>query len=643
MPIATHGGFDQVVEIDQTLLTAIARETFARQAGSTPLEQASFRGTATYDVAFHAIWLGMRNERWLPAELGPGNVPTRPARWQFDAGADTRPQVEQATITLDISVRIAITEILLDPGGWTAAPTDDFVIEFDGYVDVTASLDSRQMNIRTDRERPDSVERAWCAVIRLTGINFPRFAVTVDERRISRSLPVVLANLQALLNGGPLAAEANLQQVYAQIRQAIADAVRANLGTLTDWRHDENGMVVLYSAAGMAPAATGMGVRTLNRVTGAQPRSSLFIGVQTTGVDAATLWVTDSQLELGDTMCVTISHASFVRNNLLPAVRSTFSGLQGADLNIPLLRRWLIATTREVEIGGSEPFTLETLLVYVDDAERVHIGFTMRADRYGGGVTAHATIDLQLGFAAVVGQGPTGQALQVTPAILNADTAVVSRRADVAWWVYLLGGGLGGLLGGVPLGVALGAIIVGILDATVAENKFADSLNSQISGSTPAPSANPLPSDVDLAVTAVSLRQAGSRRLTDVPWNILQIWDHDLVIRLTDRGLPPALAVVCQVPDSADPGARIDALGVVPADPPAGQVRRLPIDTVIGMIEAGTHTFVARVFPDGQNPVDAPIAVVRANPPYLRTLAERPPLASDARNNLGNLPRCPAP
>lgn len=690
MSIATHGGYDQVVEIDQTLLTSIARETFAPSSDTVPIVQPpapqppDFEASAAYNVRLHALWLGARNERWLPARLGADDAVLTDARWLANQGWDERPERNAATITLDLKLAITITR-LKNLSGDLVRPIDVYcgqadpaerrecearedrqaqaqklaTIKFDGYVDVTGPLDTALMTVRTDRDRLALTERVWCAVLDLPGLPFPaRIDVVIDEARVARALPIRLQAIAAGVAGGEPAAQQAIASTFTAIRQEVADAVRDKLADIHDWRHDANGRIVLHAATGMTPPVTRMGVTSLIRVNQARLGSSLLIGMQTQSSGGDVRAVQESQLGAGETMAVTISHAALVRDVLRPAMFSTFNGLgTSGALIASLARRWLLVTKREVTVfetavvpppPGTSTFTLTSLLVLVDNSERVRLLFGIRAPRYAGAVTAVASIDLHLGFSAAVRGAGAGQEVVITPSILNPATAVTSKRADVAPWVYLLAGGLGGIIGG-PLGVALGLIVTGILDGTVLEVVASGTLAKKISESTPGSTANPLPADVQLASTGVSLFQADAAALTDQPWPLFDIRDHDLVLRFSHTLLPSALAVICQVRDAIDPDARIDGIGVVEASTTETTPRwRLPIDTAIQMIQAGTHTFVARA-PSANPPVpDAPIVVVTGGPvaaalrpPHLRTLAEQPPLATDARNNLGNLLDCP--
>ena len=684
MSLATNGGYDKVVELDQTLLTAIARETFEPTRATTTIAQSTFEATVDSDVRLHALWLGVRNERWLPAELGADDALVRPARWLPSPGQDERPQRQLATITLDVNLVITIARLQNLNGDWVR-PIDVYcgqadpvarrecearqdrqdaarrlaTIEFAGYIDVTGTLDAEVLTVRTDRDRPRLTEQAWCAILSLYGVNFPRIEVVIDEARIARALPIRLSAIAAGVTGGAAAAQAAIAETTTSIRQGIADAVRGTLAVIHDWRQDRNATIVLHAAtkpppdtgpcAGlvMTPQVTRMDVASLNRVERAQLGSSLVIGMQTQSSGGAMLFLRESQLQPGDTMAVTVPHAPLIRDTLVPAMLCQFNGLTIRDINVPLARRWLVLTKGEVTVSetttrpppsGTSTFTLTSLLVFVDNIEQVRIVFGINAVRYGGAITATATIDLHLGFSATVRGAGTGQEVVVTPSILNPETAVTEKNAAVAPWVYLVAGGLGAVIGG-SLGFVLGVIVVGILDATVAESSLRDQLGQKVQQGNPGGTANPLPADVILTSTGVSLFQADAAALTDPPWPMLGIRDHDLVLRFSHTLLPRNLAVICQVPDASDPGSRIDGIGVVDASTTATTPTwRLPIDTAIQMIQAGTHTFVARnVF---RSVPDAPIVVVSGDPPYLRTVREGPRRPADPSNNLGNLPRC---
>jgi Protein of unknown function (DUF3892) len=102
---------------------------------------------------------------------------------------------------------------------------------------------------------------------------------------------------------------------------------------------------------------------------------------------------------------------------------------------------------------------------------------------------------------------------------------------------------------------------------------------------------------------------------------------HDLYLGARFAKLPDPLAVEFVIPDSADPGGRLDGVGGMLPD---GSEWRLPVDDAIALVDAG-HKLTVTVPP-------APTVLVTVSRPpnkvpYLRT--ERDDFGV---NNLGNLP-----
>ncbi|MEU1183784.1 DUF3892 domain-containing protein [Streptomyces sp. NPDC005820] len=147
------------------------------------------------------------------------------------------------------------------------------------------------------------------------------------------------------------------------------------------------------------------------------------------------------------------------------------------------------------------------------------------------------------------------------------------------------------------------------------------------------PSQDPIevaiPGGVDFTVAGFSLNQPGAEEdaaVDDLPVTRRQ----DLVITLTAARLPAVLEISCTTKDSADPGARLDAVGGLL---PNGRPWAMSIDEAIAA--ARTGTVFTSVAPGGSR---AAVRIVQQDgrPAYLQTVPDTNPA-----NNLFALPNCP--
>jgi hypothetical protein len=241
------------------------------------------------------------------------------------------------------------------------------------------------------------------------------------------------------------------------------------------------------------------------------------------------------------------------------------------------------------------------------------------------GVTLNATLDLWVGFSVTRDVENAHQVLRITPTIINPQTVVTSKSVDIAWWVYLAFVVIAGLVG---------ALIVVIVDGIVAEIIAGNQLQSAMKNMALDPTNSLADMPVTLSNPTLTLNQPGAPPMPtpmgDVLYRLLGIAAHDLRIGASFEQLPDPLIVTCQIPDSADPGARLDGLG---GELPTGGRWRLMLDDAITLVEAG-RTLLVRS-PEG-NQVQVVVSQTSAGVPYLCTQADDLGI-----NNLSNLPRCP--
>jgi hypothetical protein len=363
---------------------------------------------------------------------------------------------------------------------------------------------------------------------------------------------------------------------------------------------------------------------------------SLSIGIDylaKRGVSAfltSTLGSTDAQ---GHDLGITISNRMLLRGVIRPLLIDMF-GLKTGDFladEYCILRRPVTDATLSRSTG--QEGTLEALAAFVNGSSEVQILLGFSADVVPG-VTAHATLDLRLTFTVSRQIAGASQVLQITTTLANPRTAVTSKRVDFAWWIYVLAALLPGLVGAAAL------LVVAVLDGIVSELIESERLADAIKLLSVPPSANPLSLPVTLFDASVELNDPSAPPMPTPSGPMLSLIfgaaAHDLYVGARFRRLPGApssrevvpLSVTFQIPDSADPGARLDGIG----GPLTSRTEWvLSVDEAVALVDAG-HRMEVNI--PRADPVAVITAVSASGVPYLRTVAD-----DFGTNNLGNLPK----
>jgi len=617
----------------------------------TLVKGTDFEAVVSNDVKVHEIWFHDRPKAWAEKSgLGPLPQP--------------RSTTSQLTLAIELTVHIDLQKLLAEVAGvpivvdLTKVKEDSLLygirkIDFTAFVEINDHFEVQTLDVRKDPEVPDYAQ-VPCVVIDFNrNIQWPGVDVLIKEDELKKSeavkVLIAAAKTRATLSfhDRDQAAAAAYQELLDSLKQSLVDAlkgkaategqeaVKGKLAELSTWRlHDEEkaneteeekakeknrgknlGKSLIYADTSGKPPIKSLGVKTLD--------TSLVIGIDylsKTGNMASFAVSTfrNSSEEFG----VTVNNRWLLRGMIRPALVSKFKLTTGFSGDFYpgehcILRR----AVSGVPVGDGRTGTLNDLSAFVDGQSRVRIFLSFSTD-LSPGITLHASLDLQIGFSATREVSGANQVLRITPRLLNPKTALTSKRVDVAWWIYVIG---------IATLNLLGLVIVGVIDGIVLELVAGGQLNESISkmGLDPSESAVPLP--ISLTNPKVTLNDPGASPMPTALGGPLFLLvgaaAHDLHIGAGAATLPEPLMVTFQIPDSADPGARLDGIG----GPLAGTTEwALPIDDAIALVDAG-HNLLVPI------PVDQPVRVIKAlrdGVPYLRTETDDLGI-----NNLGNLPK----
>jgi hypothetical protein len=611
MPLSTHGGADLAVEIDQDLITDLARLSFLprtteKSIGNrpTPDDNDRFVGIATIRTDLVAVWFTEE-----PPYVG--------------SLQRSRATTNRVTLTLSVNGRLLL-ERVRTALGWLELPPSLGTVPLEGFIDITDRVEARRLRIAVDRANPTQRRRAWCAIIDLnndrTGGMDPVIEVRINWSRFFS--PILLQGLT----------DEERAAIRDDLTRQVSEAVRPQLQAVEDWRIDSRGIAILNAqveGSGSAFGATGLAVRTITTVAQARASSSLVLLTQTTGSGGNPAVVTRSALEdvrdatIGTGVNVPVNrylniqlpNSTLLRGVVLPALNRAFVGdtLPSWGPGVPIF------LTRPHDVVALEPYTLGTLIAGVNESNRVQINGTIRLSRWWGTAGASFAIQLRLFARTDIARGMP--VLTVVPIV--ASSQVSDAWASVYWWVHAVFPGIS---------FAIQEIIRGIVF-------------SQISDTLPTSLAQgleiPLPGGVDFPPIGVevNLFQVAAPRGTitigppPTPPIMLPspLRDHDLNIVLPAQRLPTELTVTCVTLDEQDVDRRLDAIG---GRLPNGAAWGMAIDDAVAAVSSGAVTMVA-VAP-GASAV--PVVVRRSTNglPYLTTETD-----ADPRNNLAALPPCP--
>jgi Protein of unknown function (DUF3892) len=653
-----NGDFDQTFELSEALLTAAASATLPVNTKEEDLPAGlGVTGKVKPTPKLERIWFR-----------------TRPFPWRSDSGFGNLTRNTSDVITLalrvDVHIEVETARIVVNNHTQTIDTSDPLYakfgpIDFPAFVEVEDHVEVQTLKLTMEREHEPPVDidaerearesgvEVPCVVIdfntkpALFGRDWPRVdvrinrsdvqAVGVDEGNLA--VKSMMAAAVADAHDGA-AGDAALTHLVDTLIATITSKVTEIVQSMTTWQFkpgQDRGKALLYVPS-VSPIPKGLGVKTLPE--------SLFIGIDYLAKRGRTQNVTLSTLRgqgaLLDDLGVTVSNRMLLRGIIRPVLAATFpkgsppmplpaSDFVGSEFCV------LKGPVKDVAFGDG--ITLESLVAFVNDSSQVEITFQFSAEpketQGSSAVTGHASLDLKLAFSLSRTVTQTSQALDLKLKLANPDTAVVSKKVDVAWWVYLIG-----LLvapgGGVPVTPIPGVAIAGILDGIVFElqesGKLKDALNSFLLPS----QTIPVPLPVTLVAPMVELNDpGGSPMQTPLGASLATTFnagDHDLYLGARFSNFPDPLAVEFVIPDSADPGSRLDGIGGMLSD---GSEWRLPIDDAIALIDAGrVLTVTVPPAPTVKVQVVPPLDSRQGKIPYLRTETD-----DFGENNLGNLPK----
>ncbi|RLU01171.1 DUF3892 domain-containing protein [Ketobacter sp.] len=629
MTLATNGDYDRTLEISRTLLTTIARETMALSSPPEPLPpRPDLTGTVQAKATLQEIWFRERPQGWA-AVSGLGS-----------SSRSTRDMVTFA-LRLDVVINVQTIQTVLGGQVVTADVTSDpayralRTLAFTAFVEIHDHFETQALNVATQRATPANKTNALCLVVDFreslgTPTPFPRVNVVIPPASVAANPIVQLMQAAAVISNGNGADVLALNQLLADLTSTLMPAVRQQLQTLADWRLDEPGIAIIFAEV------TNPNIKRLQAVT---LDESLMIGIDELAPRGQSYLMTSSGLNPGQALSVAMANRFFLRGLIRPVLIGVFNpqrsagGLASSHF-VAAEFCALVTPVANVVLPGNRMGTLNSLEAFVDAGSHLRVLLSFDTEVVAG-VTLHASLDLQFSFTVQRIVSSTSQALSVTPALANPQTAVLSTSVDLAWYYYLVGALVGELLG---------LIAAAIVDGIVLELMAKNMMNSAVKGFSGIPGVTAAAAfPVVLTQPRVNLNDGPGTPPQATPRGSLPVLlllgagGHDLRVSTGFANLPNPLNVSFQIPDGPDPGKRIDGIGgPLPdqAGEPAGREWALPIDDAIALVEAG---HVLQVVVPNAEPARIIVARDKAVP-YLRTVAD-----NSAENNLSNLPmRIPA-
>jgi hypothetical protein len=554
--------------------------------------------------------------------------------------------------------------------------------EHDPPVDIDAEREARESAVQVPCVVIDFNTKPA-----LFGRDWPRVDVKIRRSDVqgADAMPPKNVAVQAMMaaavndaQGDGAAGDAALTDLVDRLIAIITSKVTETVQSMTTWqlKAQDRGKVLLYpppppKSTADPPLPKGLGVKTLPE--------SLFIGIDYLAKRGRTQNVTLSTLRgqgaLLDDLGVTVSNRWFLRGIIRGMVATMFArvapkaevyvgpGPNPSSPPTPLTAADFVGNEfcnlkSPVTNSLDQGVTLETLFAFVNNSSELEIGLEIskKDDPLPPGVYAHANLDLRFSFSLKRGVAGASQTLELTTAFDNPTTAITGKRVDLDWWWYVLAlsqlpvvtaltatpvvGGTTGL-GAIPLAAGGIALFFGVL----APDKISEIVNERLKSIANLPSTSiafPLP--VTIERPGVELNDPGAPPMA-TPLGLAMssvAGGHDLYVGAGfSELLPPeptpaqlaqdpyagALKVEFVIPDSDDPGGRLDGIGGMLT--PSSEWR-LPIDDAIALVDAG-RLLTVEVPPA---PVTEVItAVGLGGVPYLRTKSD-----DFGANNLGNLP-----
>jgi hypothetical protein len=613
--VGLHGGYDQVIEISESFLVSEIRRRVVLADASVAIDTPDLKASGTLPVAVRNVWLASPAERF--------ESPTGPmagaASWKAQSA---RPRADRLVLAIEIDSNrpagtgLRIERLRVQVGG---NPTPINVPAANQYVDVHVGVEvgldvkGGPCTVRTTSSAPfpnGTIPAVYLATPVAGNLNGATVSVVIDQKRL-RASPFVTWATPLAQYAGLDPEQAVVGQLLARIQSEVEAQVTATLVALTDALVKEPGRQLIFPVGD--PMATAAAVLV--------DPASLRVLVTLGGSPGDRSLITQAVLGAGDDLGICVSNASLLRDTIQPLLTSMFSGLKPSDFRTdePCTVDKNVAVTFGPP-GSATPATLWFLQAGIDEMQDLIIWFFLDINALGSPFRAEIEVPVTL----------------TVKRVLAASVQSLSVEADIHQAKYGLR-----YLTWLPTWF-------GILQA-VLDGKISGALKSLPD---PAPFRQPLPAGTEFSVTSYDLMQADAptgihtwpteRIITDNPFEGVigplpgkhpARWrDHDLCIRLAGKELPKTLSVRCAVPDSDDPGGRLDALGGT--YPQGGKYVRwgMGIDDAIAFVRSGG---VLLVGDDTPNPTV--VEVVEGNPPFLRTKPD-----ATTANNLSSLPPCPA-
>lgn len=611
MGVGLHGGYDQVIEISEPFLVSEIRRRVVLADAAVAIDTPDIKASGTLPVAVRNVWLASPAERFeSPTGPNPGA-----ASWK---ALPARPRADRLALAIELDSNrpagtgLRIERIRVQVGmNLTTINVPAANQYVDVHVGVEVGLDVRggPCTVRPNSSAPfpnHRIPAVYLATPVAGNDNGAGISVVIDQKRLRASPFVTWAT--------PLAQYAGLDPevvvvgaLLSRIQTEVEAQVKATLVALTDPLVKEAGRQLVFPVGD--PMATAAAVLV--------DPASLRVLVTLGGSPGDRALINQAVLGTGDDLGICVSNASLLRDTVRPLLTSMFTGLTAADFRTD--EPCTVDKNVAITFDGT-PATLWFLQAGIDENQDLIIWFFLDISALDSPYRIEVEVPVTLTVKRVL--AASVQSLSVEADIHRAKYGIRYLTWLPTWF----------------------GVVQAILDG-----KISGALKSLPD---PAPFRQPLPAGTEFSVTSYDLMQADAptgihtwpteRIITDNPFEGVigplpgkhpARWrDHDLNIRLASKELPRVLSVRCVVPDSDDPGGRLDGLGGV--YPVGNRFVRwgLAIDDAIAFVRSGGVLLVGDTTP---NPTI--VEVVEGNPPFLRTK----PDATKA-NNLSALPPCPA-